>query len=311
MFLRVDVYPAVIFSRLGGMDFAPGEAAVFVLPMLGVAACISWVERRCAGQRAIAVLGSRNGAQASLFAARLVFVVPGVLAAALSMLPLAALAGHVGTSGRLSDALRWIGDAPYNGLRSSLLAALIMTAIALVVGRALARKHRAARWLDGLTTVAFILPSPIIGVGIVQVWNRPTTAWLYTSFGILVIGFVARYSALVIRTFAASVSQIPASLEDAARTVGAGYFRRLGLVARLARRGLVAAFILGWAFALRDLELAALFYPPGGEPLTVRIFTLEANGPPGVVSALALLHVGITLAVVGVGLATLGKPRAA
>ncbi|MBZ0120809.1 MAG: hypothetical protein K8H88_27695, partial [Sandaracinaceae bacterium] len=37
MFLRVDVYPAVVFARLGGMDFAPGEAAIFVLPLIVVA----------------------------------------------------------------------------------------------------------------------------------------------------------------------------------------------------------------------------------------------------------------------------------
>lgn len=309
MFLRVDVYPAVIFARLGGMDFAPGEAAVFLLPLVGVAAGISWVERRYAGRKAIAVLGSREGSQGSLFGARRGFLVPAVLAAAMSSVPLAALAGHVVASGDVSEVLGWIGDAPLNSLRSSSLAAVVTTGVALVIGHASARGQRAAVWLDGLAMWAFMLPSSIIGVGIVQVWNRPATAWLYTSFGILVVGFVARYSAVAIRTFAASVAQVPASLEDAARTVGAGYVRRLGLVAGLGRGGLVATFVLGWIFALRDLELAALFYPPGGEPLTVRIFTLEANGPRAVISALALLHVGITFAVVGLGVVFFGKRR--
>ena len=54
----------------------------------------------------------------------------------------------------------------------------------------------------------------------------------------------------------------------------------------------------------------ALFYPPGGEPLTVRIFTLEANGPEAVVSGLAAIHIGITFAVVGVAALGLSKPRA-
>jgi iron(III) transport system permease protein len=310
MFLRVDVYPAVIFARLGGMDFAPGEAAVFVVPLMGVAALVSSVERRYAGRRAIALLASREGAQGSLFGTRRGFVVPAALAAAMSSVPLAALAGHVAASGDVSEVLRWIGDAPLNSLRSSSLAAAIITAVALVIGHASSRRQRAAGWLDGLAMLAFILPSSIIGVGIVQAWNSPATAWLYTSFGILVIGFVARSGAIAIRTFAASVTQVPVSLEDAARTVGAGYVRRLGLVAGLARRGLMATFVLVWVFALRDLELAALFYPPGGEPLTVRIFTLEANGPRAVISALALLHVAITFGVVGLGVVLVGKPRA-
>jgi iron(III) transport system permease protein len=50
---------------------------------------------------------------------------------------------------------------------------------------------------------------------------------------------------------------------------------------------------------LRDLELSILYYPAGMEPLTARIFTLEANGPEPVVAALALLHVALTAAVVG------------
>ena len=72
---------------------------------------------------------------------------------------------------------------------------------------------------------------------------------------------------------------------------------------------LVATFVLALVFALRDLETAALFYPPGGEPLTVRIFTLEANGPPAVVSALAVLHVLITFAAASVGLVALARRR--
>lgn len=310
MFLRVDVYPAVVFSRLGGMDFAPGEAAVFVLPLVVVALGLLWLERRFAGRRAIAVLGSRARAQEALFGPRPQFFVLAALAAVTSVLPLAVLAVHAGAQGSIGEVMRWTGDAPWNGLRASAVAAVVMTAIALVLGRALARGRRVSAWFDGLATLAFILPSSILGVGIVGAWNRPATNWLYASFAILVIGFVARYSAVATRTFAAAVAQVPPSLEDAARTVGAGYIRRLGLVAGLARRGLVATFVLALVFALRDLETAALFYPPGGEPLTVRIFTLEANGPPAVVSALAMLHVLITFAAVGVGFIVLGKRSA-
>jgi iron(III) transport system permease protein len=310
MFLRVDVYPAVVFSRLGGMDFAPGEAAVFVLPLVAVALGLAWFERRFAGRRAIAVLGSRARPQEPLFGPRPLFFTSAALAAAISMLPLAALMAHAGALGGLGEVMRWTGNAPWNGLRASTLAALVTTAVALVLGRALARARRVGAWLDGLGMLAFILPSSILGVGIIAVWNRPATSWLYTSFGILVIGFVARYSAVATRTFAAAVAQIPPSLEDAARSVGAGYLRRLGLVAGLARRGLVAAFVLALVLALRDLETAALFYPPDGEPLTVRIFTLEANGPPAVVSALAVLHVLITFAAVGLGFIALGKRSA-
>ncbi len=311
MFLRVDVYPAVVFSRLGGMDFAPGEAAVFVLPLVLVALALLGLERRFAGRKAIAALGVRRVPREPLFAARWWILVAAALAAAGSLAPLVALGARATTQSGISEAGGWVGEAPWNSLRASALAALVMTVVALVLGRALARRDRAGIWFDGLATLAFILPSSILGVGMIRAWNHPATNWLYGSYAVLVVGFVARYSAVATRAFAAAVAQVPDSLEDAARTVGAGYLRRLLLIGQVARRGLFGAFVLGFVFALRDLETAALFYPPGGEPLTVRIFTLEANGSPAVVAGLAILHVVITFASVGVGALALKKRRGA
>lgn len=301
MFLRVDVYPAVVFSRLGGMDFAPGEAAVFVLPLVLVAVALLGLERRLAGRRAIAALGSRRAAREPLFAGRPWIAVIAALAAVISLAPLVVLGLHAVTRGGVSRVGQWLGEAPWNGVRAASLAAVVMTAVALVLGHTLARRGRAGGFIDGVATLAFILPSSILGVGIIAAWNHRATNWVYGSYAVLVVGFVARYSAVAMRTFAGAVSQVPVSLEEAARTVGAGYLRRLLLIGQVARPGLLGAFVLGLVFALRDLETAALFYPPGGEPLTVRIFTLEANGPPAVVSALAVLHVLITFAAVGVG----------
>ncbi len=301
MFLRVDVYPAVVFSRLGGMDFAPGEAAVFVLPLVLVALALLGLDRHFAGQRAIAGLGGRRAPHEPLFVGRPWLTAVAVVAAALPLAPVVALAVHAAAGGGLSRLDRWIGEAPWNGLRASALSAFVMAGVALVLGHALARRRRAGVLLDAVLTLAFILPSSILGVGIIAAWNHPATNWVYGSHAVLVVGFVARYSVVATRTFAGAVLQVPESLEEAARTVGAGYLRRLRLVAQIARHGLLGALVLGLVFALRDLETAALFYPPGGEPLTVRIFTLEANGPPAVVSALAVLHVVLTFAAVGIG----------
>jgi iron(III) transport system permease protein len=72
-------------------------------------------------------------------------------------------------------------------------------------------------------------------------------------------------------------------------------------------RAIAAAWLLAMVFCLRDLETAVLYYPPGGETLPVRIFTLEANGPPAAVAALAVLHVAITATVLALGLALLRR----
>ena len=106
---------------------------------------------------------------------------------------------------------------------------------------------------------------------------------------------------------AVAVAQSPLSLEQAASAFGAGFARRLvSIVLPLQRRTLLAAWLLAVVFCLRDLETAVLYYPPGREPLTVRIFTLEANGPEAVVAGLAILHVVTTAVVLGAGALVLG-----
>ncbi|MCU0692264.1 MAG: hypothetical protein MUF54_12765 [Polyangiaceae bacterium] len=314
MFLRVDVYPSVVFSRLGGMDFAPGEAAVFVLPLLAVTVALFALGHWGIRRGAMNVLGVRHSQRPGLFRCANA-VLPAVTAAAgatSSIAPLVALSLYASAHGGFSDVAHWMGDAPWNSIRAAGSAALVSAVIAVVVGHAAARGERWGLALDSLAALAFLVPSTILGIGLIATWNRGLTAWVYGGFGILVIGFVAKYTVIATRTVGAILAQTPVSLEDAGRTVGAGYFRRLwSIVVRLNGRAIVGALMLVLVFSLRDLDMAVLFYPPGGEPLTVRIFTLEANGPPAVVSALALVHVALTAAVLAVAMLLLRFRRAA
>ncbi|MBI3202840.1 MAG: iron ABC transporter permease [Myxococcales bacterium] len=294
MFLRVDVYPAAVFARLGGMDLQLGEAAVLSLPIVALAALLVAGEARLFGRSHAGALTLRDRARESLDLG------PGahalaIAAALVSMTPLLVLAGHgMREVGRVGE---WLGSSIANGLLASLATATVATLGGLGLGHALGR----GRWMARIVTTAllfgFFVPSAVLGVGIVAAWNRPSTEVVYGSAGILVLAFLARYSWLSIRVIAAFVAQRSSTYEEAAAVAGAGYFRRLArVVAPMERRGLVLAFGLTLVFCLRDLETAVLLYPPGGEPLTVRIFTLEANGPTRVVAALAVVHVAVTLA---------------
>ena len=156
--------------------------------------------------------------------------------------------------------------------------------------------------LDLVGILAFMVPAVLLGAGLIALWNRPGTQFIYGGVGIIIIGYIARYGIIGIRTMAVAVAQAPLSLEQAASTFGAGYARRLvSIVLPLHRRGLGAAWLLALVFCMRDLETAVLYYPPGWEPLTVRIFTLEANGPEAVIAGLSILHVAITACVLAAG----------
>ena len=304
MFLRVPAYPAAVFARLGGIDYAPGEAFVLVLPQLALALGLLAIERRWIGRRPDALLGVRRDQPVLPLGRWRVIASAGCATLVLAgIAPLLALAARA----RWSDVGMWAGDSVGHGLVDAALAATVMTACGVVLGRAAARRQRGGRIADGVMLLGFVAPAAVLGAGLIAVWSRPSTQLVYGTSAIIVIGYVARYAIVCARPIAIAIAR-SAPLEDAARVGGAGYLRRLvRIVVPLHGRAIAAAWLLGLVFCLRDLETAVLYYPPGMETLPVRIFTLEANGPPGAVAALATLHVAITAGVLALGLVALRR----
>jgi iron(III) transport system permease protein len=306
-FLRVEVFATAVFARLGGIEYAPGEAFTLVLPLIPIALLLLWLERRFSSRRSFAVLGVRGAPRAPMPLGpwKAAVTLTSWLAALISVAPIFALVLRAWRSGDgVGPIFDYAQHAPWNSVAVAGLAATAILAIGIVVGHALARGSRGSRGsrdfrgaalLDALALVSFVTPASVLGVGLIAVWNRPATDFVYTTTAILVLGCVARYAIVGIRAVASTVAQTPRHLEEAAAAAGAGYLRRLLRIVIPARaRGVMFAWLLALVFCLRDLETAVIFYPPGREPLTVRIFTLEANGPEAIVAGLAVLHVLVT-----------------
>lgn len=312
MFLRVDVFQAAVFARLGGIQYAPGEAFVLALPLVPVAFGLLFLERRWVGAGSFAVAGLRGLSRIPLPLEnwRPALAAAGWSVALAGGLPLGALALRALQGSGFAKLPQWIGQAPLTSLGTAAVAATVIAAVGLVLGHGAARRLRGAAMLDALAVLAFVTPASVLGVGLIAVWNSPATRALYGSVAILVIGYVARYAVVGIRSVASVVLQNPVRLEEAAAAHGARPWRRLiRIILPVNSRGVAAAALLAMVFCLRDFETAVLDYPPGREPLPVRIFTLEANGAPAVVAALAVAHVVITALVLGVGVLLLPRRR--
>jgi iron(III) transport system permease protein len=304
MFLRVQAYPAVVFARLGGIQYAPGEAFALVAPLFILALVMLAFERRLLGTRSFASLGLRRGSRVPVALGRYRTMASACccVLALLAVTPLLALTWRALKGNGFAQVPAWIGNSLTNSLVESALAATLVTVIGLIVGWAIARKKPGARFLDAIAVLAFVTPAAVLGVGLIAAWNRPATQLVYSSLAILVFGFTARYGVIGVRTIASSIVQSSPRLEETAAAYGAGFTRRLmRVIVPLHVSGVGAAWLLTMVFCLRDLETAVLFYPAGLEPLTVRIFTLEANGPEAVVAALSLIHVAVTAAVLALG----------
>jgi len=314
MFLRVDAYAAAVFARLGGIDPSPGEAGLLVLPLLAVALVLLALERRLVASRDFTVVGLRGAGRAPLPLGR--WRPAGAfacgLAAVLSAAPLAALGIRALRDGGFAQLSDWVGGSMATSLVTSAVASGVIVAAGLPLAHALVRRRLSARLVDAVAVLAFVCPAGALAVGLLEAWNRPAGRLVYGSLAIVVLGFVARYAAVGTRACASVLAQGSPRLEESAAVLGAGYVRRLArILAPLHARGLVGAWLIAFLFCLRDLESAILVYPPGRDPLTVRIFTLEANGPEAVVAALACVQVALAAFVLAAlaGLARVGASR--
>lgn len=290
MFLRVDVYSAAVFVRLGGFAFAPGEAAALSLPLLGVSLLLWAFERSLPAHRVIALPRTRTRPPILIDTAsgKRLAQTAGALAAAAGACPVLVMCRVAANGDGFALLSNYAGDAIANSVLYAASVSSLTVALALVLTSA-AREHpRLVMGMDAIAWLGFLIPPALFAVAAITVWNRAATHWIYGSAGIVILALAARYVVLALRIHLAGARELSPSLSEAARVYGAGHWRRLlSIEAPALRRYSWAAWLLAFVFCIRDVETSALLYPPGGEPLSVRLFTLEANGPPAVVSAMA------------------------
>ncbi|MBI3583264.1 MAG: iron ABC transporter permease [Nitrospinae bacterium] len=183
--------------------------------------------------------------------------------------------------------------------RSLLYASIGATCLVIfgfLLGYLLERKAlRFSYAADSIAVFLFALPGTVIGIGLISLWNTHATNFIYASMVIILFGYIAQYMALGERIMAATFSQVSHSMEEAAQIVGVGWVRRLfGILIPLTKRGLIATWLVGFIFCLRDLGITMMVYPPDHDTLPVRIFTLMANSPEEVIAALGVIMVVIT-----------------
>jgi iron(III) transport system permease protein len=180
-----------------------------------------------------------------------------------------------------------------------------VVSVAVWLGYARARAvGRLGRIADVLFIVVFAVPSTIVGVGLIGLWNRPgPLGAVYGTDVMLLLGYLARFLPVAALALAASTRYVPVSHEEAAAVSGAGWLRTIWrIVLPQVRLGLAAAWVIVFVLAFGELGVSILVAPPGEATLPIRVYTIIANTPSSHIAALALLQT----AVIFVPLAALG-----
>ncbi len=226
-----------------------------------------------------------------------VFALVSVLCVLVVITPLFALLMQAGSWQTYVRALHVVSDSLRRSIFIAAVGATALTALGFFVGYVIhTRALRIWRAVDAGTLLLFALPGTVIGMGLIALWNRPVTNLIYTTPLIILFGYLAQYTALTGRVTAAGLELVPASMEEAAANVGAGWLRRVSLIVLpLTKRALASGWLIAYIFCLRDTGITMLVYPPGYDTLPVRIFTLMANGAPPLIAAACVLMIAATV----------------
>lgn len=184
---------------------------------------------------------------------------------------------------------------------TALLTGIVGTLVAWLVT---VRRVRGAALLDGLSLLPVALPGIVVGVGLILAWNRsfwPVTP--YNTWAILLLAYSCLLLPYPIRYVSAALRQLGPNLEAAARVHGASTLRALRyVVAPLVFPSLLAAMLLVFAVAVRELVTSLLLAPAGVQTTAIFIWRQFEQGSVGQGMAMATVAMTVSLATMLLGI---------
>ncbi len=195
-----------------------------------------------------------------------------------------------------------------NSLAMSAVAAAAALVWSFCVAGLLVRKGGRAwkRVLSWLILVPWALPGTVVAVSTAEAYGSPSLLLgsfiLVGTFWILPVVYFLRFMPLVVRAVQASMEQIDASLEEAAASLGARWWRRFTRVTLpLIWPGALAGSLLAFVIALGEYVASVLVFVPNNRPISIAIaselrdFNLGTAAAYGVV-LMAMIGLLMTIA---------------
>ena len=236
---------------------------------------------------------------------------PGLLLAAVVAVPLAQLTAWSFASLRDSTYDATLLSDARNSVLLAFLAAVLAVIVAVVVTygvRVAATRPR--RLAARAAASGYAIPGSVAAAAVFLLADRAGDVLgvvLTGGIGVLVLAYVVRFTALALGTIEARMAAIPAGLDAAARSLGAGRARLLGEVhLPLLGPALGTAALLVFVEVLKELPATVLLRPLGIDTLSIAVWEAtreslyETAAFPGLcIVAVSLLPVFLLIRLTG------------
>jgi iron(III) transport system permease protein len=303
--LRVRTYPTEIFIQFSAL-YDERAAVVLGLPLMLVAALLISVQvLTMRGRLYVSQVGatqriarySLGNAQSSAVA-----FCGGVLALSV-FVPVGALAVFSGFSKSYHDVLETsLGQIGFSVLLAA-AGAGAMNILAFFIAHSMARAPaRTKTIMEFLTQLPFAVSPLVFGIGLIKLWNRPATNWLYGSYLVILLGYLPHFIPFTIRALYSSLHQLEPQLEEMGWMLSRSKARVLaGITLPLVRNGLITGFFIGFVLALGELGVTLLVIPPGMATIPIKVYNFMHYGAEDTVAAFCVILVVLQL-LVSIGL---------
>ncbi len=186
------------------------------------------------------------------------------------------------------DALAALGTSLSLALGAACITGLLGLLAAWLV---VVQKIRGRALMDALSLMPAALPGIVVGVGLILLWNR--SFWPispYNSWVILLLSYCCLLLPWPVRYIGSALRQLGGNLEPAARVHGASALQALRfIVLPLVSPAMLAAMLMVFAIASRELVTSLLLAPAGTQTVSVFIWRQFEQGSVGQGMAMATL----------------------
>ncbi|GIF72977.1 ABC transporter permease [Asanoa siamensis] len=184
-----------------------------------------------------------------------------------------------------------------NSLKMSVLATAGCVVVGVLIAYAVRRLKFVGRsLLDVGVMIAWALPGTVVAINLISAFSTGNGfsfgQALIGTFWILPLAYFVRFLPLVFRASSASLALIDPSLEEAARNLGASWWRAfLSITVRLMLPGVIVGALLAFVHGVGEFVASVLIYTSSTTPISVAINNRMYSFEIGTAAAYGMLQV--------------------
>jgi iron(III) transport system permease protein len=143
-----------------------------------------------------------------------------------------------------------------------------------------------------LTLIPLAVPGPVIGLGLVKLWNQPQTLFIYSTFISVLLAYLARFSCYSIRIISAALKTYSPEFQEAACLITTSKIKRFFKITfPLIHPVIVITWIIAFILCIHEISAIIFLIPPGEITLPIRIESLLHQADMESLSALSLVQI--------------------